>query len=105
MRHIPAFPQEVASTHYVAGVSCVPFKFLEALPGVQRLQLLKALSVSPDMFHPFPFGWQEGGRGEEADAEVGAALGSWVSGTTLCMPSGGEVLLLAHVGACVGACA
>jgi len=69
VRHIPAFPHDVAAGRYVAGVSCVPFKFLESLPGVQRLQLLKALSVSPDMFHTFPFGWHEVGGLVLAPAE------------------------------------
>lgn len=48
LRHIPQMPPDAGAT-YVAGISCVPFKFLENLPGVQRLKLLRALSVSPDM--------------------------------------------------------
>ncbi len=60
VRHIPALPA-AAGAEYVAGVSCVPFKFLESLPGVSRLQLLHSLAVSPDMFGTFPFGWHEVG--------------------------------------------
>ena len=55
IRHIPALPLDHPCS-FLAGVSCVPFKFLESLPGVQRLRLLRSLAVSPDMFARFPFG-------------------------------------------------
>ncbi|KAF5841827.1 hypothetical protein DUNSADRAFT_10890 [Dunaliella salina] len=68
IRHIPALPLDHPAS-YVAGVSCVPFKFLENLPGVQRLRLLRSLSVSPDMFDTFPFAWSEIGGLVLAPAE------------------------------------
>ncbi len=50
-RHIPA-PPKVA---FSAGVSCVPLKFLDKLPGANRFSILRHLSISPDMFQDFPY--------------------------------------------------
>ncbi|GAX84313.1 hypothetical protein CEUSTIGMA_g11735.t1 [Chlamydomonas eustigma] len=55
LRHIPA-PPKVA---FSAGVSCVPLKFLDKLPGANRFSILRSLAISPDMFQDFPYEWQQ----------------------------------------------
>lgn len=55
LKHLPV-PPKVA---FSAGVSCVPLKFLNKLPGANRLSVLRGLAISPDMFSDFPFEWQQ----------------------------------------------